>query len=251
MQIHIGCSGFPVGRKRYYQDFKHVEVQITFYQILTDQRLEKWRNEAPEDFVFNIKAFQGITHPTFMNTWRRANIPREGEFGYFKDSPDVQWSWQQTLHEARILRSKFILVQLARSFRQTQENLQNVYKFFDKIDRDGFKIAIELRGWSEQWIRNLCKDFDLIDVVDLNQRDPVWLGNDEILYVRFHGRYDERGRIFAHYSYSVDELERMAEKVLSYDGTAKEAWINFNNTDMYRNALMFKEIVQDKLKEIS
>ncbi len=243
MDIHIGCSGFPVGRKRYYEDFSHVEVQITFYQILTDQRLKKWRDEAPDDFVFNIKAFQGITHPTFMNTWRRANIPREGDFGYFKDSEDVRWSWQQTLREARILKSRFILIQLAKSFRQTEENLKNIYKFFDGLERDNFLIAIELRGWSEQWIKNLCRDFDLIDVVDLNQRDPVWLGSKNILYVRFHGRYDEKGRIFAHYSYDPFELERMAGKVRSFSGSAGQAWINFNNTDMYRNALMFKEII--------
>ncbi len=243
MDIHIGCSGFPVGRKRYYEDFGHVEVQITFYQILTDQRLQKWREEAPENFVFNIKAFQGITHPTFMNTWRRANIPREGEFGYFKDSDDVRWSWQQTLREARLLNSKFILIQLAKSFRQTQENLKNIYKFFDGLERDNFQIAIELRGWSETWIKNLCKEFDLIDVVDLNRRDPVWLGCKNVLYVRFHGRYDENGRIYAHYSYDPFELENMAEKVKSFASSASSAWINFNNTDMYRNALMFKEII--------
>ncbi len=243
MDIHIGCSGFPVGRKKYYKEFGHVEVQITFYQILTDERLKRWREEAPEDFVFNIKAFQGITHPTFMNTWRRANIPREGEFGYFKDSEDVWWSWEQTLREARILGSKFILIQLARSFRQTEENLRNIYNFFERADRGDLRIAIELRGWSEQWIERLCQDFDLIDVVDLNQRVPVWLGNDGVLYIRFHGRYDERGRIFAHYSYMPDELEIMAEKVKSYAADAREAWINFNNTDMYRNALMFREII--------
>ncbi len=245
MEVHIGCSGFPVGRKRYYADFSHVEVQLTFYQILRDERLEKWRSEAPEDFVFNIKAFQGITHPTFMNTWRRANIPREGEFGYFKDSEDVRWSWEQTLREARILKSKFILIQLAKSFRQTEENLRNIYHFFERVERDNFQIAIELRGWSEEWIRNLCREFDLIDVVDLNQRDPVWLGSQSILYVRFHGRYDERGRIYALYSYDPFELERMAEKVKSFSGDAQQAWINFNNTDMYRNALMFKEIMKD------
>ncbi len=241
MKIHIGCSGFPVGRKRYYTEFSHVEVQITFYQVLTDERLQKWRDEAPADFVFNIKAFQGITHPPFMNTWRRANISKDGEFGYFKDSEDVRWSWEQTLREARLLRSKFILIQLARSFRQTEENLRNINRFFEQIDREDFRIAIELRGWSESWIKQLCQDWDLIDVVDLNQRDPVWLGSDNILYVRFHGRYDQNGRIFAHYSYNPFELETMADKVLSFD--ADETWINFNNTDMFRNALMFKEIV--------
>ncbi len=243
MQISVGCSGFPVARKRYFQEFKHVEVQISFYQILTNERLTKWRDEAPQGFVFNIKAFQGITHPTFMNTWRRANIPREGEFGYFRDSQDVEWSWQQTLREADLLGSRFILIQLPKSFRQTEENLKNIYNFFRKIDRKNYQIAIELRGWTEQWIENLCRDFDLIDVVDLNRREPVWLGSKKILYVRFHGKYDERGRIYAHYSYSLDELEIMAGKIKSFGNQVAEAWINFNNTDMFRNALMFKQIL--------
>ena len=246
MNIHIGCSGFPVARKKYYKEFIHSEIQITFYQILTNERLLKWRQEAPEDFVFNIKAFQGITHPTFMSTWRRANIAREGEFGYFKQSEDVLWSWQQTLREARILRSKIILIQLAKSFRQTEVNLCNIYKFFEKIERDNFQIAIELRGWSEKWILNLCRDLDLIDVVDLNRREPAWLGSKNILYVRFHGQYGENGRIFARYSYNPMELENMADKVKSFCGQASEAWINFNNTDMFRNTLMFREIINSR-----
>ena len=244
MQIHIGCSGFPVGRKRYYKEFNHVDVQITFYQILSDERLLKWREEAPEDFVFNIKAFQGITHPARSSTWRRANIEKKQNFGYFRNTSEVFWSWRETIREAGILGSKYILIQLPKSFRQTGENLKNIYNFFENIDRKQFKIAIELRGWEEDWIGKLCRDFDLIDVVDLNRREPVWLGSSQTLYVRFHGKYDQNGRIYAHYNYDPFELEEMAKRVKSFQDRAREAWINFNNTAMFKNALMFKEIIE-------
>lgn len=112
--------------------------------------------------------------------------------------------------------------------------------FFWESRERRLRIAIELRGWSGQWIEKLCQDFDLVNVVDLNRRDPVWLGSGGILYVRFHGRYDDRGRIFAHYSYMPDELEIMAGRVKSYAPYAMEAWINFNNSDVFRNAQMSK-----------
>lgn len=61
-QQRIGWCGFPVAQKRYYGALPCVEVQQTFYQPPQSSTLRRWRNEAPEGFLFTVKAWQFITH---------------------------------------------------------------------------------------------------------------------------------------------------------------------------------------------
>ena len=67
--------------------------------------------------------------------------------------------------------------------------------------------------------------------------------------MRFHGTYDENGRIFAHYSFMPYELEQMADKVLEFSSYVSQIWINFNNTDMFANAKQFRQIISSKLDD--
>ena len=44
--VVIGCSGFPEARARYFQEFRTVEVQQTFYELPTPETIVRWRTEA-------------------------------------------------------------------------------------------------------------------------------------------------------------------------------------------------------------
>ena len=46
----------------YAQHFPTVEVNNTFYQLPSENSIEKWRSQVPDDFVFAIKASRYITH---------------------------------------------------------------------------------------------------------------------------------------------------------------------------------------------
>lgn len=46
----------------YSTKFRSVEIDSTFYRLPTAKTLEGWRDTAPEDFRFTIKAAQQITH---------------------------------------------------------------------------------------------------------------------------------------------------------------------------------------------
>jgi uncharacterized protein YecE (DUF72 family) len=61
--LKVGCCGFPRGRKEYFRQFRLVEVQQTFYKMPDLETAIKWRQEAPTDFEFTLKAWQLITHP--------------------------------------------------------------------------------------------------------------------------------------------------------------------------------------------
>ena len=62
-KLYVGCCGFPYARKKYYEYSKVVELQNTFYELPSLEWGRSARREAPEGFVFTIKAWQVITHP--------------------------------------------------------------------------------------------------------------------------------------------------------------------------------------------
>ncbi|USG99717.1 DUF72 domain-containing protein [Thermococcus argininiproducens] len=236
--IVVGTCGFCERREKYFRDFGTVEVQQTFYKLIRDKTLQKWRQEAPKDFIFSIKAFQGVTHPSTSPTWRRSNVKPTSEVGLLKPTPDVFRYWELTLREAEILGAKFVLIQLPKSFKETEENFNNAEKFFSKIEKREFIIAIELRGWSEKGIKEFVKEFGLIDVSDPFVRKPVHRG--DINYYRLHGAY-ERGRIIYKHKYEEEELKEIASRIRKWN--KKESYLYFNNAYMCEDARRFIQIL--------
>jgi len=238
--IFVGTCGFCKARKKYFQDFKTVEIQQTFYRILEGKVLKKWRSEAPEGFVFSIKAFQGITHPANSPTWKRSNVKPSKDVGLLKPTNEVFKYWEITLNEARILNARFILIQLPKSFKESEESFANAEKFFSKIGRD-IEIAVELRGWSEGGIKTFVREFDVIDVTDPLVRKP--LHNGDISYYRLHGAY-ENGRIIYKHKYTDKELRKIAERVKEWN--KKESYVYFNNVYMCDDAKRFRGLVRER-----
>jgi len=236
--ILAGTCGFCEARRRYFKYFPTVEVQQTFYKILQEKTLQKWREEAPEDFIFSIKAFQGITHPSTSPTWRRSNVKPSGSVGLLRPAEAVFKYWELTLKEAKALGAGFILIQLPKSFKESEESFTNAEKFFTQIDRGDFEIAVELRGWSEEGIKKFVKEFDLIDVADPIIRKP--LHGKGINYYRLHGSY-QRGRIIYKHKYSEKELREIVKKVKKWD--KEESYIYFNNAYMCDDAKRFIQIL--------
>lgn len=57
MKIFVGCCGFPVNKKEYFKNFEVVEIQQTFYQPPEKiETIKKWREEAPSNFEYTLKA---------------------------------------------------------------------------------------------------------------------------------------------------------------------------------------------------
>ncbi|MCP2619421.1 DUF72 domain-containing protein [Candidatus Aminicenantes bacterium AC-335-K20] len=96
--IKIGCCGFPVNRPTYYRNFNVVEIQQTFYQLPKIETALKWREEAPLDFEFTIKAWQLITHPSTSPTYKRLKITLQNKenYGFFKPTKEVFSAWKET-----------------------------------------------------------------------------------------------------------------------------------------------------------
>jgi hypothetical protein len=54
-QIKVGCCGFAAAQKKYFELFKVIEIQQTFYQLPEIRTAEKWRDAAPPGFEFTMK----------------------------------------------------------------------------------------------------------------------------------------------------------------------------------------------------
>lgn len=215
--------------KNYFEKFDVVEVQKTFYKPIKPETAEKWRKLAGEDFEFTIKAFQVITHPPSSPTYRKAGLKVE-DGGYFRPVKAVFDAWEKTREIAKILRSKIIVFQTPRSFRESDENVRNMVEFFSSIERE-FTFCWEPRGWSAEKIKEVCEKIDLVHAVDPFVGKSVY---GDMEYYRLHGfNYKHK--------YSDEELRWLAEKV----SNEKVCYVMFNNVHMLDDAERFAKILKE------
>ncbi len=247
-EVLVGTCGFSArgGRKKYFEVLPVVEIQDTFYRIVRESTLRRWREEAPSNFEYTLKAFQGITHPASSPTWRRSNLEIRGEarknYGFFRPTREVLESWRYTLNAAKLLRANFIVIQTPPSFKPTQENVENMKRFFSTIDRGGATIGWEPRGeWNsnQQLLRKILEELDLVHIVDpLKRREVMDTGTR---YYRLHGLGPRE--VNYRYKYTDSDLARLAEYISSVSAT--KVYVMFNNVYMFENALRFKKIAEE------
>lgn len=238
--IKVGCCGFPVKRETYYQNFPVVEIQQTFYHLPQMTTGRRWKEEAPPNFEFTMKAWQLITHDPSSPTHRRlrVDIPerKRKHHGFFKRTEEVDAAWLRTAEFARVLGAKKILFQCPRSFNSSEDHVNNMKQFFKKIRRNSFTFIWEPRGeWEDRVVEKLCKELGLLPCLDPFGKS-VFKG--DLIYTRLHGKTGYR------YSYSDKDLLELINKVRSYP----EAYLLFNNLNMYENARRLKELLSETVR---
>ena len=239
--LYVGTCGFSESIKKYFANYKTIEIQQTFYKILKDTTLIKWKKLAPKDFVFNFKAFQGITHPPTSPTWRKSNLKSLKHVGWLQPTKQVYKFWKKMLNYQKILDAKVIVIQLPSSFKDEPKNWDNAEKFFSKIDRGDFEIGVELRMWKEESVRKFCKKFDLIDVCDINVRLPTI--KKYISYFRLHGAY-KNGRINYSYKYTKKDLEKILKRIKKIG--SEYTFVMFNNLYMRDDSKKFIRMIKGR-----
>lgn len=125
-RVKVGCCGFAKGREKYFQQFRLVEIQQTFYKPPSVGIVKKWCEEAPQGFEFSLKAWQLITHLPSNPTYRKAGLQfpadKESNYGFFKPGEEVFRAWAKTRNFAEALEAKVILFQCPAKFTETTRN---------------------------------------------------------------------------------------------------------------------------------
>jgi uncharacterized protein YecE (DUF72 family) len=242
LTVKVGCCGFRSAMTEYALRFPVVEVQQTFYQPPQIQTLERWRAQAPPAFEFTLKAWQLITHesrsPTYKRLKRELSEAERAQCGSFRRTKIVREAWDVTLACARALKASRILFQCPASFTPTPANIENMRKFFAAIERtDDLQFCWEPRGdWPNELVRNLCREFELVHVVDpFTSRTQT----PEHCYFRLHGRKGWR------YVYEDDELEEL----LSMLPAERPSYVFFNNVRMLEDASRFQDLIARKITD--
>lgn len=230
--IRVGLCGFTIGAAAYFESFDTLEVQQTFYEPPSRDTLARWRAQAPDGFVFTMKAWQVITHRGTSRTYRRLRSQVNlAECGAFEWNDTVRRAWEITRDCARILRASAILFQCPASFRPSPENVDNMRRFFTSIERrDGMRFLWEPRGdWPDETIVDVCRELDLVHAVDPFLRPSL---TPELLYWRLHGIGNH------YYAYTDDDLRRLAGWL-----TPVPAYAMFNNIPRVGDAKRFMSML--------
>ncbi len=235
----VGCCGFPKSREHYYRTFAAVELQRTFYRLPRESTAQRWRAEAPEGFVFTLKAWQVITHPRQSPTYRRAPAPETQEpFGFFRPTGVVYRAWEATRRIALALEARAVVFQCPPSFTPTPEHVAHLRAFFRGIPRGPFLLVWEPRGpWPRDLVQDLCRELDLVPALDPLEQEPF---PGPVAYFRLHGRALGGGRYAYHHRYTQEELTRLLQRVQAFP----QALVFFNNTAMWEDALRFRALLE-------
>lgn len=236
--IKVGCCGFPVKREEYYRRFSVVELQQTFYKLPKVETARRWREEAPPEFEFTLKAWQLITHEPKSPTYRRLGKrllekARTKRYGFFRPTDEVFSAWDQTAVIASALEAQVIVFQTPPSFDPTPEHQMNLRRFFSNIDRKGWTMAWEPRGnWPSPTVKGLCEELDLIHGVNPLKEEPLY---GAIRYFRLHGKTGYR------YLHTDEDLRLL--RAMCPEGIT--TYVLFNNMFMAEDAFRFLGLVGD------
>jgi uncharacterized protein YecE (DUF72 family) len=219
--IRIGTSGwhyedwsplfYPPGLHKskwfeyYSRHFDTVEINNTFYQLPKERTFENWHKQAPNNFLFTVKANRYITHI------KRLKDPRE-PLDRFYERANLLWEHLGP-----------VLYQLPPSF---QKDLDRLKFFFQALPKE--RIAVfEFRheSWFCEDTYELLKKFNaafcIHDLVDIPAPRVI---TGDIIYVRFHG---PTGKYEGNYSKSA--LQNWAKWLKANIKGRKAIYAYFNN----------------------
>ncbi len=255
VSIYIGCCGYPIARSRYYEIFRTVEIQQSFYNLPSTSTAKRWREEAPREFVFNMKAWQVITHPPSSPTWRRLRTEppgRRDNYGLLKPTEENFSAWRRTLDIAKILEARLVVLQTPPSFGYNREHASWASNFFSQAVADanqaGVLVGWEPRGsWREflDIVREIVCRSKVIHVVDPLRLDPIVCEKQLVLYFRLHGLGGRE--VNYRYRYTEDDLTNLANKIIRYLEVyqdIREVYVMFNNIYMLDDGLKFRQIAR-------
>ena len=234
----VGCCGYPVSRSAYHAAFLTVEIGSAFYALPRLSTVQRWRDEAPEGFVFALKAWQPVTHPHTSPTYRRLRPAMDrnalARCGHFKPTDEVRSAWERTLEVSEALGARFVLFQTPASFYPGSNHLRDMYAFFKRARRGEASFVWETRGgWEDRLVRRVCSDLGLIHGLDPLRGAPQ---HGSVRYYRLQGRVEGRRIVYGH-DYSDAELRELLERC-----RGREAYVYFNNTEMWRDARRFRDL---------
>ena len=236
--IYIGTSGFsyqdwvgpyyPDGLDKkewlnfYAREFRTCELNFSYYRIPTVRTLARMADKTPNDFLFTLKAFRGMTHE---------REDSEANFAQFVEalSPLIEQG-----------RLGCVLLQFPYAFHATPQN--HDYLRLCRQRLGDLSAVVEFRNarWLSEETYTLLRELELgfccVDEPRLKGLiPPVAETTARVAYVRFHGRNAAKWWQHEHawerydYTYSAEELAEWVPKIRELDEQAGCTFVFANN----------------------
>jgi uncharacterized protein YecE (DUF72 family) len=220
--LHIGTSGWhykhwigpfypektgPGAMLDYYcRHFSAVEINNSFYKLLSPKALEQWHAATPENFVFTAKGSRFLTH------MRKLKDTGRGIDRYFE--------------RTRVLgeKLKVVVFQLPPRWGCNVERLE---AFLAALPGD-YRYAFELRdeSWFDDAVYEALKHhraaFCIYDIAGRRSPDVV---TSDLVYLRLHGPSEHA---YAG-SYSTRRLAALADKLDGWRAQSRDCYVFFDN----------------------
>lgn len=235
--IKIGICGFSTSRKKIYSKLKLLEIQKSFYQPGRIETYVRWMEEAPEDFEFTVKAWQGLTHDIKSPTWRRFKGRIYGEpsnYGGLRLNNETRYAIEKSIEICRAVGSSKLVIQLPPKL-EWRNYMVDTLKYISQ-----YECIICLEPRNRSWFNNdVLKILERLKIVFVTDpfKDGIINLNSDLLYLRLHGIGGYR------YRYTEDDLRRLSQMVNKYN--VRDIYILFNNVYMYEDALRLTNLVRD------
>jgi uncharacterized protein YecE (DUF72 family) len=242
-------------RLRWYAEhFDYVEVNATFYAIPNARTVERWVQETPDDFLFDVKLPKVLSRhrmeAKFLPPDLRQKLPqRNGNVQLTAETERLVM--QRTLRELKPLREAgklgAFLLQLSPAFRPKTHQLSELDSLRAHLDDVPLAVELRNRDWvtgsqlddTLNYFRDRRLTFVLVDA-PASEHFTIMPGLDAVTnpalgYFRFHGRNEKgyiTGRSVAErfdYDYSDREVEELAERIRKISEQVEELRVIANN----------------------
>lgn len=220
-KLFIGCSGWNYNHwkgifyperissgeefSEYASHFSTVEVNNTFYNLPEETVFKKWETEAPEGFIYAVKANRFITH--------------------MKKLKDPRLPVRKFLTRARLLKDHLgpVLFQLPPHWKVNPERLD---EFTDALPRD-LECVFEFRdsSWYDDKVYEILhKKKMTMCLHDMKGSSSPEVSVGPVSYIRFHGSGELYGG-----KYTSKTLKKWASFIRKELKKDKKVYAYFNN----------------------
>jgi uncharacterized protein YecE (DUF72 family) len=242
-------------RLRWYADhFNLVEVNATFYALPAARVVERWCEETPDDFIFDVKLPKLLSRHAMQAKFLPPDLrPRvSARNGVVELTPTSErLVAQRLLREIQPLRETgklgAFLLQLSPAFRPKAHRIEELDSLVELFS--GYTLAMELRN--RDWVigerfaemRDYCQQRKIaLVLVDAPQSEHFTVmpnldcvTDPQLGYLRLHGRNEAayiRGRTVAerfNYDYSPAEVKEIAARLRAIEKEVERLHVIANN----------------------
>ena len=267
MAIKIGTSGFsfrdwkgtiypkklaPKDTLRYYEEdlgFDCVEINSTYYRLLSDRVFEGMAEKTSREFEFVVKGYRGTTHDPFD---KRLGDKQPGIDTAKEDTEKFIYSLQPLIERKKL---GAVLLQFPVFFSNNSRGREYILQCGEWFTDIPLVIEFRNSSWAKDdtagFLRENNMGYCSVDEPRLSRLMPfINEVTSSIGYIRFHGRnknwFNAPAEERYNYLYSDDELESFIPEIKKMDRKAKKTYAFFNNChagSAAKNARAIKELL--------